>query len=125
MALILPGDSRFWTSITTESWSWKATEHEIREIVQFLSEMERLTWNEIRAQMTGSKSGSHRKHHFMPVGSLCDEAQRRLQELRLDDFDEMFRFRLGNFPRLWGIFDHKGVFYPVWWDADHQVYPHD
>lgn len=50
------------------------------------------------------------------------EATRRLQALRLDDFDELFRFRLGNLPRLWGILDGD-IFYPVWWDPDHEVYP--
>ena len=30
-------------------------------------------------------------------------------------------FRLGNTRRLWGIIDD--VFYPVWWDANHKVYP--
>jgi len=49
-------------------------------------------------------------------------AQRRLQHLSLDDFDELFRFRLGNKRRLWGILDGD-VFYPLWWDADHKVYP--
>jgi hypothetical protein len=47
-----------------------------------------------------------------------------LEELRLDDFDELFRFRLGTMRRLWGIVDDE-VFYPVWWDPDHKVYPQD
>jgi hypothetical protein len=86
--------------------------------------MERLTWTEIYAQLTSSKRGSHRKHHAMPAAQLCGEAQRRLEELRLDDFDELFRFRLGNMRRLWGIVDDE-VFYPVWWNAEHRVYPQD
>jgi hypothetical protein len=47
-----------------------------------------------------------------------------LQDLRLDDLDELFRFRLGNKPRLWGII-HEGVFFPVWWDPEHKIYPTD
>ena len=47
-----------------------------------------------------------------------------MQDLRLDDLDDLFRFRLGNKPRLWGVI-HEGVFYPVWWDPEHKVYPTD
>lgn len=39
-----------------------------------------------------------------------------------DDFDEMFRFRLGNLERLWGVI-RDGVFYAIWWDPNHQVCP--
>jgi hypothetical protein len=106
------------------NWSWRLGVADLNEIVRFLREMERLTWTEIYAQLTSGKRGSHRKHHAMPVAQLCGEARRRLEELRLDDFDELFRFRLGNMRRLWGIVDGE-VFYPVWWDAEHRVYPHD
>jgi hypothetical protein len=106
------------------SWSWNVTATDLQQIATFLSEMERLTWTEIRAQMTSSKSGSHRKHHAIPVESLCTEAQRRLATLRLDDCDELFRFRLSNMQRLWGIV-HDGVFYAIWWDPNHRVYPTD
>jgi hypothetical protein len=103
-------------------WSWSATEANLREIVKFLSEMERLRWTEIRAQVTSSRRASHRKHHEVPTESLCREAQRRLQDLQLDEFDELFRFRLTGPKRLWGVV-HAGVFYPLWWDPSHQVYP--
>ena len=106
------------------SWSWQVTATDLRQILAFLSAMERLTWTEVLAQLTSSKRGSHRKHHSMPAEHLCVEAQRRLQELNLDDFAELFRFRLGNKARLWGIINEH-VFYPVWWDSAHQVYPQD
>lgn len=107
------------------SWSWSVDEDALRQITAFLAEMERLTWTEIKAQMFNSKKGSHRKHHAMPPDQLCPEARDRLRMLRLDDVDELFRFRLGNLPRLWGVIDPDGVFYPVWWDPGHKVYPMD
>jgi hypothetical protein len=107
------------------SWSWAVDEAALRKITAFLSEMETLTWTEIQAQMTHSKKGSHRKHHSMAPGLLCPEAQNRLEALGLDDVDELFRFRLGNEPRLWGVIDDDGIFYPVWWDPRHRVYPTD
>jgi len=106
------------------SWSWQVTANDLQQIVTFLKQMERLTWTEIYAQITSSRNGSHRKHHSMPVEQLCSEAQRRLQQLQLDDFDELFRFRLSNKGRLWGIIEGH-VFYPVWWDPEHKVYPQD
>jgi hypothetical protein len=106
------------------SWSWGVTDVTLQGIIEFLTQMERLTWTEIQAQMTNNKKGGHRKHHAIPLDRLCPEAQRRLQDLRLDDLDDLFRFRLGNKPRLWGVI-HEGVFYPVWWDPEHKVYPTD
>src|SRR5690349_5045117 len=60
------------------SWSWDLAGDDLREIVQFLQQMERLTWTEIRAQTTGGRTG-HRKHHSIEIESLCPEAQRRLR----------------------------------------------
>jgi hypothetical protein len=107
------------------SWSWAVDEAALRQITAFLSQMERLTWTEIQSQMFNSKKGSHRKHHPMQLGLLCSEARERLRALRLDDVDELFRFRLGNMSRLWGVVDADGIFYPVWWDPKHKVYPMD
>jgi hypothetical protein len=103
-------------------WSWGTDERALRKIIEFLREMERLTWTEVRAQITGSQRRRGPKHKPIPVGSLCTAAQKRLAELKLDDFDELFRFRLGNMERLWGVV-HDEVFYPVWWDPDHNVCP--
>ncbi|WP_430781992.1 hypothetical protein [Actinoplanes sp. G11-F43] len=85
----------------------------------FLCEMGRLTWREIRAQM----SGGHRKHHSQDLVTLEKEAQQRFLHLRLDEVvgDELFRFRLEGAVRLWGFLD-EAVFHVLWWDAGHQVY---
>jgi hypothetical protein len=44
--------------------------------------------------------------------------------LRLNEIfeDDMFRFRLAGEKRLWG-FRVGNVFYVLWWDASHRVYP--
>jgi hypothetical protein len=95
------------------------------KIITFLTEMERLTWKQIREQMTGGERRRGAKHKSIPVDSLCSEAQARLRDLQLDDSDELFRFRLGNMERLWGVLtpDNPRVFYPIWWDPDHKVCP--
>jgi hypothetical protein len=106
------------------SWSWAITDATLINIVTFLTQMERLTWREVRQLQTGGRRRGA-LHKNIPVDHLCSEAQRRLRELELDDFDEMFRFRTGNMERLWGVLlpDNPRVFYPVWWDPDHKVCP--
>lgn len=106
----------------TGEWSWQVEPSTVRKILAFLQDMERLTWTEIRAQLTGGYRRRGPKHKFIPADHLCEAAKRRLIELELDEFDQLFRFRLGNMERLWGVVDGE-VFYPVWWDPDHKVCP--
>lgn len=105
------------------AWSWP-TDAEAAQLLNFICEMEKLTWVEIKSQMTSTRRATHRKHHYQDVTGLCAAARERITELKLDEImpDEVFRFRLGNTVRLWG-FLVEGVFYVLWWDADHKVYP--
>jgi hypothetical protein len=59
---------------------------------------------------------------LIPIGNLCAEAQRRLEELELDDHDGLWELRLSGKPRLWGLRSGH-VFYPLWWDPKHTVCP--
>lgn len=106
-------------------WSWMTDGH-AHEMVEFLCNIGGLTWNEVKGQLAGSKGGAHKKHHFMAIDLLCPEAKKRIAQLQLVDIfgDQIFRFRLGNKKRLWG-FIAAGVFYVLWWDATHAVYPLD
>jgi hypothetical protein len=105
-----------------DEWSWSIREGALRKIITFLRDMEHLTWKEIRNQQTGGHRRRGAKHKFIPAAHLCPAAQRRLLDLQLDEFDELFRFRLGNLERLWGV-TYGDVFYPVWWDPEHKVCP--
>ncbi|MBB2944427.1 hypothetical protein FB565_004156 [Actinoplanes lutulentus] len=107
------------------SWSWPVA-GEAEELLQFLCAVGSSTWSEVKAQLFNSKGGSHKKHHYQSIDGLCREAQERIAHLRLDEQfgDEIFRFRVGNRKRLWG-FIAAGVFYVLWWDAGHLVYPVD
>ncbi|MFC4507409.1 MULTISPECIES: hypothetical protein [Streptomyces] len=109
----------------TGEWSWEVNDKVLFKIHEFLTQMEQLTWREIRDQEVHSKSKSGRKHKFVPRSHLTTQAQRRLEELQLDDFDELFRFRLGNMERLWGVLPphEPRVFYPIWWDPAHKICP--
>ncbi|MEV0994704.1 hypothetical protein [Nonomuraea sp. NPDC050202] len=107
-------------------WAWAGIDRDtLIRIIQFLAEMERLSWKEIRAQMTGGNRRRGAKHKFIPVDHLVSAAQARLGELELDEFDEVFRFRLSGPERLWGVISDESprVFYPIWWDPRHRICP--
>ncbi len=87
-----------------------------------MCDMSKLTWHEIEAQQTGTKT-RHRKHHSQEVDSLCDDAKENFRKRKLGESfgDEMFRFRLEaplGLPR-WASFE------VIWWDPAHQVYEQD
>ena len=102
-------------------WGWpKLTPEKAKELWDYTFEMSVLTWKDIRSQT----SGKRKRNHDHEVARLCREAQDRLAELKLDDVDELFRFRLSGKARLWGIVA-DGIFHAVWWDPEHRVYPPD
>lgn len=108
------------------TWSWRMINGETTErIIAFLSEMERLSWKEIRGQITGGQRRRGSKHKHIPVDHLAPDARARFDQLELDEFDEMFRFRLSGPERLWGVISDEipRVFYPIWWDPEHKICP--
>ena len=108
-------------------WSWRINGSTLDTIVQFMIQMERLTWKQIRTQQAATTTRARARHHSQQVETLAADAQRRLSELGLDDVDELFRFRVDQKGRLWGVLSRESprVFYPIWWDDDHRVYPID
>ena len=86
-----------------------------------LTEFAKLTWAEIEGQTHGNEGKRHRSHHSMSTDAVCEEAQDRLASLE-QYADILFRFRLGNLPRLWGIRVVE-KFKILWYDPSHRVYP--
>ncbi|MBL0769838.1 hypothetical protein JI743_13590 [Sphingopyxis sp. DHUNG17] len=106
-----------WDSGTPRAWTdecWNET------ILPKLSEFAKLRWHEVEAQTSDT---GHRMHHPMEVASITEEAQYRLVELK-HSADTIYRFRLGNLPRLWG-FRIVGEFHVLWYDPKHEIYPVD
>jgi hypothetical protein len=104
------GDNRQWSM---QDWN--------NTIFPSLLQFERLTWAEIYAQRTGGRH-RHKKNHDMDLNIIAAEAFDRWFELGLDDHETLFRFKLGNDPRLWGFKIHN-KFFIVWWDKKHKIYP--
>jgi len=63
------------------------------------------------------------KHnHKIEKCSLCNKAQRRLIEIKLDDYDEFYSVHIDSEKRLWGILEGS-YFKVLWWDPHHEICP--
>ncbi|MDI3384007.1 hypothetical protein ACFPPF_21980 [Xenophilus aerolatus] len=108
-------------------WPWKEprdwTAHEWETLIRPpLTDLAALTWAEI--DRLSSDTG-HRMHHGHELSEIRIEAQRRWLELDLEQFDTVFRFRIGGQKsRAWG-FVAQAHFHLVWWDREHSIYPTD
>ncbi len=98
-------------------WDWNLTPAETAQLLAILEDLAGKTWREVR-QLNAK---GHRRHHPQPLGSLCQAAQKRLEELELN-LEELFRLRHGSTLRIWGHLVGP-VFRIVWYDRNHRVYP--
>lgn len=63
-----------------------------------------------------------KKNHEIPVEQLGSEAQYRLLELGIDEYDAVLSLGVTSAERVWGLKAPHGV-YLLWWDPQHSVYP--
>jgi len=61
-------------------------------------------------------------NHKIEKCSLCTKAQKRLIEIKLDDYDEFYSVHIGGKKRLWGILEGS-YFKILWWDPHHEICP--
>ena len=71
-----------------------------------------MTWGEVEG----------RGSHFVDVDNCSREAQKRLEEIKLDDLEQLFSLRIGGRKRIFG-WRREAVLYVLWWDPDHKVCP--
>jgi hypothetical protein len=88
-----------------------ANQQQIIDILQRMGNWEQSTWAEI------GRGGSHE----IPINKLEKQAQDRLLDLKLDDLDVLYSFRLSGKERLWGFRTDRHVVRVLWWDPDHEV----
>lgn len=79
------------------------------------------TWGELDKHVYGGKD-RHKMHHSHEISDIVPEAQARWLQRDLEEFETVFRFRLGAKQRAWG-FILQAHFHLVWWDRAHQIYP--
>ena len=113
------GDSNgTWSWGETRSWSeteWEGT------ILTGLNHLEGLDWQEIHSHVSDT---GHLMHHDHDIGDIANEAVDRWIDLGFEEFYVIFRFRLGNKKRAWGIVLGPH-FYMVWWERNHKIYDVD
>lgn len=95
-------------------WGWSSfqADHAV-SLREKSAEWERLKHGELFG-----RGGNKR----IPAQNLCREAQRRLVELKLDDYGHLWELHIKGKPRLWGLRTGH-IFYPIWWDPEHTVCP--
>lgn len=103
------GESRSWTPA-----EWDGT------INPGMTSLAGSSWQDIDGHSSGS---GHKMHHGHELSDLIEEAQARWGHLGLDEFDSVFRFRIGGQKRrAWGYIV-QAHFHFVWWDREHSLYP--
>ena len=97
-------------------WGWGDMDAKTLKYVHGkLAQFESMTWAEVNHPNTGC--------HPIKVRDLCNEARKRLAEIKVIEFEEeLFSLRLSGKERLWGIREHH-LFKILWWDPRHDVYP--
>jgi len=97
-----------WHKISLEQWFG---------ILKKLSDFERQTWGEIES------GDDQRRSHLIQVGECPNpEVSKRLQELKLEEFDELFSLRLSGTERIYGMLEGR-VLKILWYDPTHSVWP--
>ena len=95
-------------------WSWAdVSSEDIYRVAQVCKDLESMRALELL---------STRRNKAIPFTSLAPEAQRRLTDIGLDDYDKLWELRVAALARIWGICQEH-IFYLVWWDPDHEVCP--
>lgn len=100
-----------------EPRAWDEAEY-ANEISVTLNALAGAGWNEIDKH---SSDSGHKLHHEHEISDIASEAIQRWRHLGLEQYDTLFRFRMGNKKRAWGVVV-RGHFFMVWWERHHRIY---
>lgn len=97
-------------------WGFDSVDKSVlwNQIYPKLKAFESMTWSEVRR--------AKKQHHSVQVSKLDKLAQKRMIDLGLGEFDELFSLRLSSRERIFGILS-GGVLKVLWYDPHHKVYP--
>jgi hypothetical protein len=95
-------------------WGWSDIEKNVffSEILPKLQNFESMFWKDILG----------RNSHEVPVADISTTAQKRLEQLNLDDTETITSIRLTGKQRIWGV-RVENILRVLWWDPEHRVYP--
>lgn len=91
------------------------------EVYPKLKSIEAYTWYELERITYGNRDRKT-SHHSVSIAKISKEAQKRLEELKLNDFEEIYSIRLNGKFRIWGIrmYSYLQI---IWFDPEHTVLP--
>jgi hypothetical protein len=96
-------------------WGWhQMSETDLRATHQWLSQIEKMTWNEAT---TGKGAGVK----SIRVAEAHPAIQRRLEAINRDDVEQLWEFRSKGKSRIWGV-RIGNVCHLLWWDPGHDVW---
>ncbi len=95
-------------------WGWQNIDktYFFKHILPKIQNFESMMWKEILG----------RDSHEVNVEQVSKAAQKRLTEIRLDDFERLVSLRFSAKERLWGV-KINNILKIIWWDPKHEVYP--
>lgn len=76
------------------------------------------TWGQVLTELA---HGSQKRHKSYEIGIIIAEARRRLKKIKMDEYDEIFRFRIDHDFRFYG-FINGNTFLALWHDPIHKIY---
>lgn len=81
-------------------------------------------WDRLRAfeKMNISQLRRAGSFHGVPCTNISKKAKSRLEEIKKDDLDIIYGFRITGECRLWCM-KHENILSVLWWDRNHEVYP--
>ena len=103
---------RFSTADKAGPFSWPDDTQKRAEIVDKLHSFDSMLWSAI--------AGS--EHHAISIDQLSNDAQKRLTEIKQDDIEEVFSFRISGKQRLICI-RSLDIAKVLWYDPEHLVCP--
>jgi hypothetical protein len=105
-----------------DKWGFNSKREHIPELLLRLKAFEGQSWGTILSDTSGRKTNA--KNHAMSFEKITKEAQARAEQLKLNEFDEIYSLTVTGERRLWGVLSKEdGKFHLVWYDEGHGIYP--
>lgn len=101
-------------------WGLCAETSLIEKVLKRLAAFERQTWGQIFCDTAGRNGNT--KHHQIETYKIIKEAQTRLAEINMGQYDTLYSMSISGHIRLWGVINN-GIFFIIWLDKDHEICP--
>lgn len=92
----------------------------VESVLKKLGSFEGQNWKDILCDTSGRNGNT--KHHQIETHRIIKEAQARLNEINMGQYDTLYSMSISGKIRLWGIIN-QGVFFIIWLDRNHEICP--